>query len=130
MRTGIQVVNAMTAITAAALACTWFSGVAGAADRVIVDSIHVSTDGLDLTRTSDAQRLYMRLKDAAYVLCTRGTRAGLEPVKDYKGCYEKALGNAVRSVRAPLVTQMYLRSHTFEEAVAHGIGGSEQLAAK
>ena len=101
-----------------------------AAGHVVTDTIQVSTQGLDLNRPSDAQRLYSRLKDASYVLCTRGMRVGLAPVDDYRGCYETTLGNAIRSVKTPMVTQIYLKTHTLQEATARGIAIPAQLAAK
>ncbi len=49
---------------------------------------------------------------------------------DEEGCYEKALGNAVRSANMPLLTQVYLETHTLREAAARGIDVPVQMAAK
>jgi|HubBroStandDraft_1064217.scaffolds.fasta_scaffold1012711_1 hypothetical protein len=49
---------------------------------------------------------------------------------DPSGCSEKALGNAIRSVDQPLLTQMYLRQHTLREAATYGIESATKLAAK
>ena len=114
----------------AALLCSLSCANALAAGHAVTDTIQVSTQGLDLNRPSDALRLYTRLKDAAYVLCTRGTRVGLAPVDDFKDCYETTLGNAIRSAKAPMVTQMYLQTHTLRDAIARGIEIPAQLAAK
>jgi UrcA family protein len=114
----------------AVLACMLFSGALAAQDHNVTVALPVSAKGLDLTRTTDAQTFYTRLKNAAWVACTRGNRVDLAPVDDFKGCYEKALGDAVRSAKTPLVTQIYLSSHTIREAVAHGIEIPAQMAGR
>ena len=52
------------------------------------------------------------------------------PPQTQRGCYEKALADAIRSANLPLLTQVYLETHTLREAAAHGIdvpaaGGGE-----
>ena len=74
--------------------------------------------------------MYSRLKHAAEVVCTHGMRVDLKPVADQKGCYEKALGDAIRSAKLPLLTQVYLETHTPREPAAHGIDVPVQLASK
>jgi UrcA family protein len=117
-------------VAAAALACTCFAGTASAKEHVVAVSVPVSSQGLDLSKPEDARTFYVRLTNAAWVVCTRGTRVDLEPSDDPKGCYEKALGDAVRSVKTPLVTQLYLATHTLQQAAAHGIQLPAQVAAK
>lgn len=82
------------------------------------------------TKSADARTLYARLADAAKVVCTDGNRVGLEPVDDLTDCRQRALGNAIRSVKAPLLTQIYLANHTLREAAAVGIDVPAQVAAK
>jgi UrcA family protein len=130
MNTSIRIARASSLVGAAALACTCFAGNASAADHVVPVSVPVSSQGLDLTNLDDANTFYVRLQNAAWVVCTRGTRVDLEPSNDVKGCYEKALGSAVRTVKAPLVTQLYLGTHTLKEAAAHGIQLPAQVAVK
>lgn len=108
-------------LLSAVLACMLFSAALAAQDHNVTVALPVSAKGLDLTRVTDARTFYTRLKTAAWDACTRGNRVGLEPVADVRGCYEKALGGAVRSANVPLVTQIYLSSHTIQEAVALGI---------
>jgi UrcA family protein len=129
--------HAMTAVTrarmlvaAAAVACTLFAGNIAAKDYNVTVDIRVSTQGLDLSRPADAQTFYIRLQNAAWVACTRGDRVNLLPVDDLKGCYENALGGAIRSARTPTLTQIYLATHTPREAEKHGIEVPTQLAAK
>jgi hypothetical protein len=57
-------------------------------------------------------------------------RVDLAPSPDPQGCYEKALGNAVRSAHLPLLTQAYLETHTLREAAARGIDLPVMIAAK
>jgi UrcA family protein len=130
MNTSIRIARASSLVGAAALACTCFAGNASAADHVVPVSVPVSSQGLDLTNLDDANTFYVRLQNAAWVVCTRGTRVDLEPSNDVKGCYEKALGSAVRTVKAPLVTRLYLGTHTLKEAAAHGIQLPAQVAVK
>lgn len=130
MSTRICVVHAWSVIASTAIACALVGGNAGAAQHTVIDTIRVSTRGLDLSRSSDARKLYLRLTNAAYVLCTRGTRVGLEPVDNFKTCYGQALGSAIRSASAPMLTQVYLETHTLNEAVAQRIEVPAQLAAK
>jgi hypothetical protein len=62
--------------------------------------------------------LYSRLQHAAQVVCTHGMRVDLVPSRDPQGCYEKALGNAVRAANLKLLTQVYLETHTLRQAGA------------
>jgi hypothetical protein len=54
----------------------------------------------------------------------------LAPSSDPSGCSEKALGNAIRCVEQPLLTQMFLRQRALREAATYGIEPSTKLAAK
>jgi UrcA family protein len=117
-------------VLGAAVACTLFAGNATASDREFAVAIHVSTQGFDLTQAAGAKKFYARLQNAADVVCTRGNRVGLAPLADPKACYEKALGDAIRSANLPLVTQVYLETHTLQQAAARGINVPAQLAAK
>jgi hypothetical protein len=90
----------------------------------------VSTQGLDLSQPAGAREFYRRLKHAAEVVCTHGMRVDLAPTPDPQGCYEKALADAVRSALMPLVTQVYLATHTLQQGAALGIDLPVQIAAK
>jgi UrcA family protein len=111
-------------------ACTLFAAEAAAKDPHTTVSYRVDTQGLDLDQPSGAHELYARLEHAARVVCTHGMRIDLAPVPDLQGCYEDALGQAVRIVKRPLLTQVYLQTHTLREAEARGIDVSVQLASK
>jgi UrcA family protein len=115
---------------AAAVLCTLFGGNVAAKDHSVTVAMAVSAQGLDLSRPADAQTFYTRVKNAAWVACTRGNRVDLVPVDDLQGCYEKALGGAIRSAKTPTLTQIYLATHTLQEAAKHGIEVPAQLAAK
>jgi UrcA family protein len=105
----------------ATIACTLFAGNVAAAGREVTVAIQVSTEGLDLGQPAGAQKFYECLKHAAQVACTHGNRVGLEPPPDPAGCYEKALGGAIPSVNVPLLTLVYLETHTLWQAAALGI---------
>jgi len=91
---------------------------------------HVSTQGLDLSQPAGAHQFYRRLQQAARVACRMATGSTWAPALDPAGCYEKALGDAIRSANVPLVTQFYLVTHTLGEAAARGIDVPAQMAAK
>ena len=124
------VVSAGWVLGAAAVACTLFAGSVAAKDHVVIVAVHVSTQGLDLSQPAGAHELYRRLQRAARVACTDGNRVDLAPALDPEGCYEKALGDAIRSADLPLLTQVYLVTHTLGEAAARGIDVPAQMAAK
>jgi UrcA family protein len=130
MYTKTAVMSARWVLGAAAVACTLFAGNVAADDRTVAVAIHVSTQGLDLKQPAGAHEFYTRLQRAARVVCTHGDRVGLEPSPDPEGCYEKALGDAIRSANVPLLTQVYLATHTLREAAARGIDVPAQIAAK
>jgi UrcA family protein len=117
-------------VLALALGGTLAAANAAANGRAITVSMSVSSKGLDLNRPDDAQKFYVRLQNAARVVCTHGNQEGLEPLDDPRGCVEQALGDAVRAVKAPNVTRIYLAHHTVREAAAHGIEEPAQIAAK
>jgi UrcA family protein len=114
----------------AVVACTLFAGGASAAGHEFIVALRVSTKGLDLSQLAGAQRFYQRLQYAAAEVCKPDVRVALEPVADPKGCVEKALADAIRSANQPLLTQIYLETHTLREAAARGIEVSGQVAAK
>jgi UrcA family protein len=132
METKITFPRAHSSLSAAAVACMLFAGsvMGNDKDHTVIVSLHVSAEGLDLSQPADARRFYTRLENAAWVVCTHGNRVGLEPVDNPTGCRQKALGNAIHSVKAPLLTQIYLESHTLREAAAQGIDVPAQVAAK
>jgi len=117
-------------IGAAALACVLATGTAAAKDPTVTVALPVTSAGLDLSQPADARTFYNRLENAAWVACTRGNRVDLVPSNDLKGCYEKALGAAVRAAGTPLVTQNYLSTHTYAQAAAHGIAIPAQVAGR
>jgi UrcA family protein len=130
MNTSIRIGRASSLVGAAALVCSCFAGNASAAEHVVAVSVPVSSQGLDLSKPDDAGTFYLRLQNAAWIVCTRGTRVDLKPSDNVKGCYEKALAGAVRSVAAPMVTQIYLGTHTMKQAAAYGIQLPAQFAVK
>jgi UrcA family protein len=117
-------------VLGAALACALFAGNVAAKDQEFTVAYRVSAQGLDLTQPAGAHEFYSRLKHAAQVVCTHGMRVDLKPVTNENACYERALGDAIRSVNLPLLTQVYLATHTLQEAAARGIDVPVQVAAK
>jgi UrcA family protein len=128
MYTRTSVVSAWPVLGAAVVACALFAGSVTAKEVTV--AIQVSTQGLDLSQPAGAHELYTRLQHAAKVVCTHGMRVDLQASPDAEGCYEKALGDAIRSVNSPQLTQVYLATHTLREAAARGIDVPMQVAAK
>ena len=122
--------SAWPILGAALVAYTLFAGSVAAKDQEFTVAYQVSTRGLDLKEPAGARELYARLKHAAEVVCTHGMRVDLKPVTDEHACYEKALGDAIRSVNLPLLTQIYLTTHTLQQAAARRIEPPVQVAAK
>ena len=118
------------ALGAAVVACALFTGDATAQEREVTVGYPVTTRGLDVRQPAGAHELYSRLKHAARVVCTHGMRVGLKPVTDEDACFEKSLAEAVRTVKLPLVTQVYLETHTLRQAAARGIGAPIMIAEK
>jgi UrcA family protein len=123
-------ISALPALGAGIVACTIFAGSVSAKDQEFPVDYRVNARGLDLSQPAGAQELYSRLQHAAQVVCTHGMRVDLVPSADPKACYEQALGAAVKSANAKLVTQVYLASHTIQEASARGIDLPLRIAAK
>jgi UrcA family protein len=130
METKTAITSTWAVLGAVIVACTLFAGDAAAKNPETTVAYQVNTQGLDLNQTSGAQELYSRLEHAARVVCTHGMRVDLAPSPDPRACYEDALGQAVRFVKRPLLTQVYLQTHTLREAAARGIDVSVQLASK
>jgi UrcA family protein len=128
MYTKTDLMSVWPVLTAAVIGCALFAG--GVAAKEVTVAIQVSTHGLDLSRPAGAREFYGRLKRAARTVCTHGNRIDLQPSADLEGCYEKALGDAVRSANVSLLTQLYLEAHTLREAAARGIDVPVQVAAK
>jgi len=120
----------ISSLLGAAAGCALFVGSVEAGDRTVTEAYQVKTQDLDLTRPADAKILYVRLQNAAWFVCEQGMRADLRPVDNFKGCYEKALGEGVRATNNPMVTQAYLATHTSQDAAARGIELPRQVAAK
>jgi UrcA family protein len=122
------VMTAWPIFGAAMVACALFAGDVMAKDVTV--AYQVSTQGLDLRQPAGAHEFYGRLKKAARIVCTHGNRVDLQPSSDPKDCYEKALGDAIRSANVSLLTQVYLETHTLREAAARRIDVPVQVAAK
>jgi UrcA family protein len=115
---------------ATVIACALFAGSVAAKDREFTVAYRVTTQGLDVNQPAGARAMYLRLAHAAEVVCTHGMRVDLKPVEDKGACYEKALAKSIGSANLPLVTQVYLQTHTLADAAAHGIQLPVQMAAK
>jgi UrcA family protein len=115
---------------AAVVACAVLSGAVQATGHEVTIKVPASTAGLDPSQPAGARELYVRLQRAARVACTYGDRVGLEPPTSFRGCYEKALGDAVHSAHQPQLSIVYLATHTVRDAATYGIEVPVMLAAE
>jgi len=131
MSTKASILNAKPFICLAALAaCAVLSGPVKADGHEVTVKISVSAAGLDLSQPADAREVYRRLYFAAHTACGNGNRVGLQPPSSFVGCYEKALGDAVRSVNRPQLNIAYLATHTTRDAETYGIEIPARMAGK
>jgi UrcA family protein len=133
MYTKTTVINAWPVLGATIVACMFFAGDVAAEGSTVTVAIRVSAQGIDLSEPAGARELYRRLKNAAWIACTRANRVGLEPSPDPEACSEKALGEVILSAHMPLLTRVYLETHSLGQAAAHGIDvpvAPVQVAAK
>jgi UrcA family protein len=129
MDTKASVINAKRLICISAVAaCAMLSG--PLQSREVTIEIAVNPAGLDLSQRADARQLYRRIQRASRTACRHGDRVGLEPPTSFTGCYEKALGDAVRSVNRPQLSIVYLATHTARDAAKYGIEVPVSLAAE
>ena len=124
------VMTARSLLGVVAVVCSLCAGNVAAKDRLITIELHVKADGLDLSQLTDALTFYKRIEHAARVVCTHANRVDMVPLDDSKACSEKALGWAIGSIKVPLLTQIYLATHTPQQAAMYGINGPVQIAAK
>ena len=111
-------------------ACAVLSAPVQAKSHEVTVKITVSAAGLDLSQPAGAREAYARLQKAADIACTHGMRVDLEPVASLHGCYEKALGEAVRSAHQPQLSFVYLAMHTPRDAARYGIEVPVRMAAE
>jgi UrcA family protein len=131
MNTNATVLNAKSFICIAALAaCAALSAPVHADDHEVTVRISVRAAGLDLSQPADAREVYRRLYFAARTACGNGNRVGLQPPASFVACYEKALGDAVRSVNRPQLNIVYLATHTSRDAETYGIDVPVRMVAK
>jgi UrcA family protein len=131
MNLNTTVLNTKPLICLAFLAvCAVLSAPVKADSPEVTVKISVSTAGLDLSRPADAREVYRRLYFAARTACGHGNRVDLKAPSNFAACYEKALGEAVRSVNRPQLNIVYLATHTSRDADAYGIEVPARTAAK
>ncbi len=130
MYTKVAFANAWSVCGATIVAFALCAGDVVAQGHDVTVAYRVSTQGLDLNTSAGARELYVRLKQAAWFVCTRTNRIGLQDLPNPDACSEQTLGEAIRSTHLPLLVQVYLETHTLGQAAAHGIDVSSQLAAK
>lgn len=130
MYTKTAAASAWPLLAAAVVACTICAGAVSAKDHEVTVAMQVTAGGLDLKSAAGARQFYTRLQHAARIVCTHGMRVDLQDSPNPEVCYEKALADAIRAAKLPLLTQVYLETHTLWEAAAHGIDVPATMAAK
>jgi UrcA family protein len=126
----IRITAASYVYIAVVAACALFLRSAPVEAKDVTVGYSVSAVGLDLSQPVGARELYRRLQKAVRIVCTHGMRVDLEPATSFSGCYEKVLGQAVRSAHRPQLNVVYLSTHTPLHAAKFGIEVPVQLAAE
>jgi UrcA family protein len=70
-------------------------------------SVNVQYSDLDLSRPTDARRLYGRIKSAAQVACDNTSLDDLPQLARYKQCRNQAIANAVAQVKSAQLTSIH-----------------------
>jgi len=96
-----RVIVLALAIAAASL----IADIASAKDNAV--STVVTYRDLDLSQTSDAQRLYARLKYASRKVCNSYAVPDLKMQRLHDKCYDAALNGAVEKVNDPKLTALH-----------------------
>jgi UrcA family protein len=97
-----RVIGLALAIAAASL----IADIASAKDGAV--STVVNYRDLDLSQTSDAQRLYGRLKYASKQVCNSYDVRGLQMQRLFDECFDTALDHAVEKVNDPKLTALHM----------------------
>ena len=101
----------------ASVACLLSAAQIAAADPAEVRSVTVSFRDVNLSTLEGATTLYQRLRGAARSVCGDEGRS-LREQYEWKVCYQRALGNAVRTVDSPLLTAVSSgRNHQAQTAM-------------
>jgi UrcA family protein len=100
--TPVRVIGAALALAAATLV----ADIASARDHDGVSTI-VRYSDLDLTQSSDAARLYARLKYAAQKVCNSYDSRDMNVQRGHDACYETALSNAVARVNDAKLSSLH-----------------------
>jgi UrcA family protein len=100
--TPVRVVGAVLALAAATLV----ADIASAKDHDGVSTL-VRYSDLDLTQSSDAARLYARLKYAAQKVCNSYDSRDMNMQRAHDACYDTALSNAVAKVNDAKLSSLH-----------------------
>jgi UrcA family protein len=66
---------------------------------------------LDLSTTAGAMTLYQRIRGAARMVCgEQGYELGIDAWREWNGCFQGAVNDAVEKVHSPLLNTVYHRS--------------------
>jgi UrcA family protein len=103
-----------------AAACAFLPGTAQSHAQIVTLQTSVRTVDLDLSQPTDLRELYHRLQNAAGALCD-SRRPDVRSFVPEKGCAERVLAGALRSINRPGLTMIYLETHTLREAADRGI---------
>lgn len=101
-------------VSVVVLAALYVGAHAGPRGASIQESVTVQYNDLDISKESGARALLLRIERASIAACGYSpyVRDPIDPtlfylMQDYRRCRAAAIGNAVASVGAPLVTRLY-----------------------
>jgi UrcA family protein len=122
MNCNATVIYSRICLSAAAVAaCALLSSPVKADGPLITVQVPVSTAGFDLAQPAAARELYHRVSNAAHKVCDNRLLVDVPSPGERGSCYDRALGNAIRSADRPQLTAIYLKTHTLQDAANRGI---------
>ena len=96
-----------------ALGAATFAGIAQADVRPsAAQTLKVSYADLDLSHPAGVDRLYVRLRQAASLVCNPSDTQGVRAQVSYRACAERALDDAVATVNDPNLTALHTRGRS------------------
>lgn len=99
------------ACLATAIALTALPAWSQAGDQDSVQMRVVNYSGLDINSPTGARIVYSRLRAAAYSACDASESANTSARTAYDPCIRIALGDAVRAMNRPQLTQLYVATY-------------------
>jgi UrcA family protein len=98
--------SSLWSVAFTSLVCLLGASGASAGQPSAARSVTVNYRDLNLSTIEGAITLYERLKGAARTVCN-GPLTGVDAYREWRGCYDAAIADAVAKVNSPLLTTVH-----------------------